>query len=70
MIAAKMEIAESGLFKGNASYRAGRGALMANYSRANLWVTKRLLIRASGHVSGTVTYGGESKSNAAARSPV
>ena len=50
----EMEIAESGLFKGNASIAQ---AEVRGQFEGELVVTKRLLIRASGHVSGTITYG-------------
>jgi cytoskeletal protein CcmA (bactofilin family) len=50
----EIEIAEGGLFKGNASIEQGevRGRL-----EGELVVSKRLLIRATGHVSGTISYG-------------
>ena len=49
-----IEIAESGLFKGNAviEYAEIRGQF-----EGELIVNKRLLIRATGHLSGTITYG-------------
>ena len=49
-----MEIAERGLFKGNASIEQ---AEVRGQFEGELVVTKRLLIRASGHVSGTIAYG-------------
>lgn len=49
-----MEIAESGLFKGNAEIEQ---AEIRGQFEGELVVSKRLLIRASGHVSGTITYG-------------
>ena len=50
----EIDIAESGLFKGNASIEQAevRGRL-----EGELVVSKRLLIRATGHVSGTISYG-------------
>ena len=50
----ELNIAESGLFKGNAAIEQAevRGRI-----EGELVVRKRLLIRASGHVSGTVAYG-------------
>src|SRR5215212_7097163 len=50
----EMEIAESGLFKGKASIEH---AEVRGQFEGELVVSKRLLIRATGHVSGTVTYG-------------
>jgi cytoskeletal protein CcmA (bactofilin family) len=50
----EMEIAESGLFKGNAAI--GQAEIRGQFE-GELVVSKRLLIRASGHVSGTITYG-------------
>ena len=50
----QMEIAETGYFKGNASIK--RGEISGEFD-GELIVSERLLIRASGHVSGTVTYG-------------
>jgi cytoskeletal protein CcmA (bactofilin family) len=50
----EMEIAESGLFKGNAAIEQ---AEIRGQFEGELVVSKRLLIRASGHVSGTITYG-------------
>jgi len=49
-----MEIAEGGLFKGNAVIEQ---AEIRGQFEGELVVSKRLLIRASGHVSGTITYG-------------
>jgi cytoskeletal protein CcmA (bactofilin family) len=49
-----MEIAEGGLFKGNASIEDGE---ISGHFEGELVVSKRLLIRASGHVSGTISYG-------------
>jgi cytoskeletal protein CcmA (bactofilin family) len=49
-----MEIAESGLFKGNAS---SEQAEIRGRFEGELVVSKRLLIRASGHASGTISYG-------------
>src|ERR1051325_5026766 len=50
----EMEIAESGLFKGTASIEQ---AEVRGHFEGELVVSKRLLIRATGHVSGTITYG-------------
>jgi cytoskeletal protein CcmA (bactofilin family) len=50
----EMEIAESGLFKGKASIEQ---AEVRGQFEGELIVSKRLLIRATGHVSGTITYG-------------
>jgi cytoskeletal protein CcmA (bactofilin family) len=50
----EMEIAESGLFKGNASIEQ---AEVRGRFEGELVVSKRLLIRATGHVSGTISYG-------------
>ncbi len=50
----EMEIAETGLFKGNASIEQ---AEVRGRFEGELVVSKRLLIRASGHVSGTISYG-------------
>jgi cytoskeletal protein CcmA (bactofilin family) len=50
----EMEIAESGLFKGKASIEQ---AEVRGQFEGELVVSKRLLIRATGHVSGTITYG-------------
>ena len=50
----QMEIAETGYFKGNASIKR---AEISGEFEGELIVSERLLIRASGHVSGTVTYG-------------
>jgi cytoskeletal protein CcmA (bactofilin family) len=49
-----MEIAESGFFRGNAS---SEQAEIRGRFEGELVVSKRLLIRASGHVSGTISYG-------------
>jgi cytoskeletal protein CcmA (bactofilin family) len=49
-----MEIAESGLFKGNAAIEH---AEIRGQFEGELVVSKRLLIRATGHVSGTISYG-------------
>lgn len=48
-----MEIAESGLFRGKAS---SAQAQIRGRFEGELVVSKRLLIRASGHVSGTISY--------------
>jgi cytoskeletal protein CcmA (bactofilin family) len=50
----EMEIAESGFFKGNASIEQ---AEVRGQFEGELVVSKRLLIRFAGHVSGTITYG-------------
>jgi cytoskeletal protein CcmA (bactofilin family) len=50
----QMDIAESGLFKGSASIEE---AEVRGRFEGNLTVRKRLLIRATGRVSGTVRYG-------------
>jgi cytoskeletal protein CcmA (bactofilin family) len=50
----EMEIAESGLFKGTASIEH---AEVRGQFEGELVVSKRLLIRATGQVSGTITYG-------------
>jgi cytoskeletal protein CcmA (bactofilin family) len=50
----EMEIAEGGLFKGNASIEE---AEVRGQFEGELVVSKRLLIRATGHVSGTISYG-------------
>ena len=49
-----VEIAESGLFKGSASIEE---AEIQGRFEGNLVVRKRLLIKASGRVSGTIRYG-------------
>jgi len=49
-----VEIAESGLFKGTASIEE---AEIQGRFEGNLTVRKRLLIKASGRVSGTIRYG-------------
>ena len=49
-----IEIAESGLFKGNAAIEQ---AEIRGQFEGELVVRKRLVIRASGHVSGTISYG-------------
>ena len=49
-----MVIAESGLFRGNAS---SEQADIRGRFEGELVVSKRLLIRAGGHVSGTISYG-------------
>ena len=49
-----MEIAETGYFKGTASIEQ---ADVRGQFEGELVVSKRLLIRATGHVSGTITYG-------------
>jgi cytoskeletal protein CcmA (bactofilin family) len=49
-----MEVAENGLFKGNAS---SEQAEIRGRFEGELVVSKRLLIRTSGHVSGTISYG-------------
>ena len=48
-----MEIAENGLFRGHAS---SEHAEIHGRFEGELVVSKRLLIRASGHVSGTISY--------------
>jgi cytoskeletal protein CcmA (bactofilin family) len=50
----ELNIAESGTFKGNASIEQ---AEVHGRFEGELVVRKRLFIRASGHVSGTVSYG-------------
>ena len=50
----EMNIAESGMFKGNASIEQ---AEVHGRFEGELVVRKRLLIRAGGHVSGTISYG-------------
>jgi len=50
----EMEISKSGLFKGNASVEQ---AEVSGQFEGELVVSKRLLIRSTGHVSGTITYG-------------
>lgn len=50
----EIEIAESGLFKGKASIEQ---AEVRGQFEGELVVNKRLLIRATGHVSGTISYG-------------
>ena len=50
----EMNIAESGLFKGNASIEQ---AEVHGRFEGELVVRKRLLIHATGHVSGTIAYG-------------
>ena len=50
----EMNIAESGVFKGNASIEQ---AEVHGRFEGELVVRKRLLIRAGGHVSGTISYG-------------
>jgi cytoskeletal protein CcmA (bactofilin family) len=49
-----IEIAESGLFRGNAAIEQ---AEIRGQFEGELVVRNRLVIRATGHVSGTVTYG-------------
>ena len=49
-----MMIAETGIFRGNGSTE---NADVRGRVEGDLVVHKRLLIRASGHVSGTITYG-------------
>jgi cytoskeletal protein CcmA (bactofilin family) len=49
-----MEIAESGVFRGKAS---SEQAEIRGRFEGELVVSKRLLIRASGHVAGTISYG-------------
>jgi cytoskeletal protein CcmA (bactofilin family) len=49
-----MTIAETGIFRGNGSTE---NADVRGRVEGDLVVHKRLLIRASGHVSGTITYG-------------
>jgi cytoskeletal protein CcmA (bactofilin family) len=50
----ELNIAESGLFKGNASIEQ---AEVRGRFEGELMIRKRLLIRATGHVSGTIAYG-------------
>ena len=50
----QMQIAEGGHFKGNASVEQGE---VSGQFEGELVVSSRLLIRATGHVSGTITYG-------------
>jgi cytoskeletal protein CcmA (bactofilin family) len=50
----EIEIGETGLFKGNASIEQ---AEVRGQFEGELVVSKRLLIRSTGHVSGTITYG-------------
>jgi len=50
----ELDISATGLFKGSASIES---AEISGRFEGDLVVRKRLLIRASGHVSGTVTYG-------------
>jgi cytoskeletal protein CcmA (bactofilin family) len=50
----EMEIAERGMFKGKASIEQ---AEVSGQFEGELVVSKRLLIRSTGHVSGTITYG-------------
>ncbi|HEY6185727.1 MAG TPA: polymer-forming cytoskeletal protein [Terriglobales bacterium] len=50
----QMEIAQGGYFKGKASIER---AEISGEFEGELVVSRRLLIRSSGHVSGTVTYG-------------
>jgi cytoskeletal protein CcmA (bactofilin family) len=50
----QMDIAETGYFKGNASVEE---AVIRGQFEGDLTVSKRLFIRASGHVAGTITYG-------------
>lgn len=50
----QMEISQGGLFKGNASIDEGE---VSGHFEGELVVGKRLLIRSTGHVSGTITYG-------------
>ena len=50
----QMQIAEGGHFKGNASVEQGE---VSGQFEGELVVSNRLLIRATGHVSGTITYG-------------
>jgi cytoskeletal protein CcmA (bactofilin family) len=49
-----MDIAESGLFKGSASIEE---AEVRGRFEGNMTVRKRLMIRATGRVSGTIRYG-------------
>ena len=49
-----MEITETGVFNGNAAID---DVEVSGRFEGDLVVRKRLLIRASGHVSGTITYG-------------
>lgn len=50
----EIDIAETGLFKGNASIEQ---AEVRGQFEGELVVSKRLLIRSTGHVSGTISYG-------------
>ena len=50
----EMEIADRGLFKGNASIEQ---AEVSGQFEGEIVVSKRLLIRSTGHVSGTIIYG-------------
>jgi len=50
----EMQIAENGVFKGNASIEQ---AEVCGQFEGELTVTKRLFVRATGYVSGTITYG-------------
>ncbi|HEX6441199.1 MAG TPA: polymer-forming cytoskeletal protein, partial [Stellaceae bacterium] len=50
----ELNIAEGGLFKGNASIEE---AEVRGRFEGELVVRKRLLIRAAGHVAGTIAYG-------------
>jgi cytoskeletal protein CcmA (bactofilin family) len=50
----EIEIGETGFFKGNASIEQ---AEVRGQFEGELVVSKRLLIRSTGHVSGTITYG-------------
>src|SRR3954465_6847708 len=50
----QMEIADGGQFKGNATIE--RGEIRGEFD-GDLVVSNRLLIRATGHVAGTITYG-------------
>ena len=50
----EIQIAEGGLFKGNATIEQ---AEVRGQFEGELVVSKRLLIRATGHVSGTISYG-------------
>lgn len=49
-----MEIADGGQFRGKATIESGE---ISGDFEGELIVSKRLRIRASGHVSGTITYG-------------
>jgi cytoskeletal protein CcmA (bactofilin family) len=50
----EIEIGQAGMFKGNASTEQ---ADVSGKFEGELVVSKRLLIRSTGHISGTITYG-------------